>query len=134
MDSEEAEHEHERWTPIKDDADWQAQGWSTDSVPMTAAPRLAATISIRLDPEDAALVQRAAHATGVTKSEFVRAATISAARRDIEQSDRMPIVVSALRVLGPDAAFTSGGVDYVDPTGRKAAAPNGARERSRKAG
>jgi hypothetical protein len=65
--------------PIESDADWHAQGWDNESEPITAATELSALISIRLDPESALLVARAARRAGVGRSEFVRRAAISAA-------------------------------------------------------
>jgi hypothetical protein len=64
------------FTPITSEADWDAKGWAREPEPLTAAPRLAARISIDLDPESASLVRRAARRMGVTRAEFVRRAAL----------------------------------------------------------
>jgi uncharacterized protein (DUF1778 family) len=69
--------------------EWEAQGWASESVPMTAAPRLETTISIRFDPESATLLRRAARLQGLTKSQFVRQATLQEARKTIDEA-RLP--------------------------------------------
>jgi hypothetical protein len=72
--------------PARTRADWEAQGWATESEPLSAAPRLETTISIRFDPESAELLRRAARLKGQTKSQFVRHATVQAARKTIDET------------------------------------------------
>ncbi|MGH2618130.1 MAG: DUF6290 family protein [Thermomicrobiales bacterium] len=72
--------------PAQTQADWDAQGWATKSEPVTAASRLATTISIRFDSDSALLLRRAARLKGVTKSEFVRQATLEAAQETIDET------------------------------------------------
>lgn len=71
-------------SPAKNADDWEAQGWSTEPRPLSAAARLETTISIRFDPESAALLRRAARIVGQTKSQFVREVTLKEARRTLE--------------------------------------------------
>ena len=71
--------------PAETRADWEAQGWSSEPEAISAAPRLEATISIRFDPDGARLLRRAARLRGVTKSEFVRQATLQAARKTVDE-------------------------------------------------
>lgn len=66
-------------TPVTSDADWQAKGWADEAEPLTAAPRLGAMISVRLDPDTAHAVRQAARIEGITRSEFVRRAAVRAA-------------------------------------------------------
>jgi hypothetical protein len=66
--------------PARTRAEWEAQGWALQSDAVTAAPRLEATISIRFDPDGAALLRKAARLKGMTKSEFVRQAAVQEAR------------------------------------------------------
>lgn len=90
--------------PSRAEADWQAQGWAERSVPLTAAPRLETTISVRFEPDDALLLRRAARMSGVTKSEFVRRATIDAAKKKIDET---PVPVAFRPVAGvPDRPLT----------------------------
>jgi hypothetical protein len=70
--------------PARSQAEWDAQGWAPESEPLEAASRLEATISIRFDPESAVLLRRAARLKGLTKSEFIRRATMQAALQAIE--------------------------------------------------
>lgn len=72
--------------PARTRADWEAQGWASESMPLTAAPRLETTVSIRFDPESATLLRRAARLKGLTKSQFVRQATLREARKTIEEN------------------------------------------------
>lgn len=75
------------FTPITSEADWDEQGWSRESEPLTASHRLEARISIDLDPESASLISRAAQRMRVTKAEFVRRAAVNeaiGALRDLE--------------------------------------------------
>jgi uncharacterized protein (DUF1778 family) len=72
--------------PARTRAEWEAQGWAFESEPLTTAPRLETTISIRFDAESAALLRRAARLRGLTKSQFVRQATLQEARKTIEET------------------------------------------------
>jgi uncharacterized protein (DUF1778 family) len=72
-------------TPVVDDADWREKGWAEEPEPLTASPRLESIISIRLDPETAALVRQAAALLGVTRAEFVRCAAEKEAAAVIRQ-------------------------------------------------
>lgn len=72
--------------PARSREEWEAQGWALHSTELTVAPRLEATLSIRFDPEGAALLRKAARMKGMTKSEFVRQATLQEARKTIEES------------------------------------------------
>jgi len=63
--------------PIPDGADLSE--W--DVSPSTGPVRLAAMLSVRLDPDTADLVRKAARASEVTQSEFVRRAAARAAER-----------------------------------------------------
>jgi hypothetical protein len=74
--------------PIADEAEWEAQGWATESEPLTAVPRLEALISIRLDPESAALIRQAAQRLGISRVEFVRRAAIEQATGVLRQSEQ----------------------------------------------
>ena len=76
--------DNKEFAPIESDAQWFAAGWSDTPVELTAAPKLGATISIRLDPEMARLARRAARCKGWTLSEFVRRATVEEAKRAVE--------------------------------------------------
>ena len=69
--------------PADTQADWEAQGWASESEPLTVAPRLETTISIRFDPDSALLLRRAARLKGLTKSQFVRLATQLEAQKTI---------------------------------------------------
>ena len=77
----------DRFEPITNDADWQAEGWATEPEPMTAARALEASVAIRLDPDDADLVRRAARLSGLTRAEFVRRAAVRAATGVIERAE-----------------------------------------------
>ena len=79
--------ETDRFEPITNDAEWKAKGWATEPEPMTAAPKLEASVAIRLGPDDAALVRRAARLSGLTRSEFVRRAAVRAAAGVIERAE-----------------------------------------------
>ena len=92
-------------TPARSQADWDAQGWAHDPEPAEVAPRLATTISIRFDPDSAALLRRAARIKGVTKSEFVRQATLHEARKAIDET---PLPVSMWLPGQQELASTSG--------------------------
>ena len=74
------------FAPARSREEWEAQGWASESEPVAVAPRLEATISIRFDPEGALQLRRAARLKGMTKSEFVRQATLQAAQKVIADS------------------------------------------------
>jgi hypothetical protein len=74
------------------EADWEAQGWASEATPIEAAPRLEATVSIRFDPAGAALLRSAARLKGITKSEFIRRATLQEAQRTIDETS-VPITM-----------------------------------------
>ena len=73
-------------SPAQSDADWEAQGWAPAPDRLIAAPRLETTISIRFDPDSALLLRRAARLKGLTKSQFVREATLQEARKTIDET------------------------------------------------
>jgi hypothetical protein len=77
----------EPFTPIMSEKEWDEQGWARESEPLVASPQLGAMISIKLDPESALLVRRAAQRLGLTWSEFVRRAAIEAATEAVRQSE-----------------------------------------------
>lgn len=113
-------------SPARSEAEWEAQGWSAESVPFSAAPKLETTVSIRFDPESALVLRRAARLSGRTKSEFVRQATLREAHGVIAQAEASPFVVrsvarpappttgSAARDPSPPATRTSGRVVVVE--------------------
>ena len=76
------------FTPILSENEWDEKGWARESEPLTASPQLGAMISIKLDPDSALLVRRAARHLGVTWSEFVRSAAIAAATEAVRQSEQ----------------------------------------------
>lgn len=78
--------------PAETIADWEAQGWDAEPEIITSAPRLEATVSIRFDPDGALLLRRAARMKGMTKSEFVRQATLQAAQKAIAETP-LPITM-----------------------------------------
>ena len=90
--------------PARTRADWDAQGWAAESEPVTTTPRLETTISIRFDPDSALLLRRAARMKGVTKSEFVRQATVQEARKAIDEN---PLPASMWIQSRPELASTS---------------------------
>jgi hypothetical protein len=71
--------------PIADGAD--LGDW--DVLPSQGPVRLATMISLRLDPDTAELVRRAARTAELTQSEFVRRAALSAAERMLRP---MPVI------------------------------------------
>lgn len=76
------------FTPVTSEVDWEEKGWEAESEPLTVAPRLRARIAIDLDPDDAALLGRAARLAGLTKAEFARRAALKEAAdvlRPVEQ-------------------------------------------------
>jgi hypothetical protein len=57
----------------------EADEWEPVASEVSVAPHLAAIVSIRLDPDAARLVRRAARAARLTQAEFVRQAALKAA-------------------------------------------------------
>ena len=57
----------------------EADEWEPVANEISVAPHLAAIISIRLDPDAARMVRRAARAARLTQTEFVRQAALEAA-------------------------------------------------------
>lgn len=76
------------FTPIISEAEWDEKGWARESEPLTASPQLGAMISIRLDPDGASLVRRAARLMGMSKAEFVQRAAIKAAAETVDRNER----------------------------------------------
>lgn len=72
--------------PVANEDDWEL-----DTSPLDVRPRLGASLSLRLDPEDARLVRKAARAAGISQSEFIR---IAARARATEVLAANPIHVS----------------------------------------
>lgn len=109
-------------TPARSRADWDAQGWSSESEPLTAAPRLESTISIRFDPDSALLLRRAARLSGHTKSEFVRRATMREAEAVVQ---RMQSPITVQSVTKPPA-ITTGSSARTLPSNPSGTATSGA--------
>ena len=110
--------------PARSADDWRAQGWATHSEPLSAAPKLEATISIRFDPESALLLRRAARLTGKTKSEFVRRVTLAAAKQTVDHMERSSIVVRSSGRVAPaitTASIGSSTSSLTRTTGRQPA-------------
>ncbi len=91
--------------PARSQADWDAQGWAHEPEAVEVAPRLATTISIRFDSESASLLRRAARMKGLTKSQFVREATLQEARKTIDET---PLPASMWVSGREELASTSG--------------------------
>ena len=91
--------------PARSQSDWDAQGWAHEPEPVEVAPRLATTISIRFDPDSAVLLRRAARIKGVSKSEFVRQATLQEARKALDEN---PLPASMWIPRRQELASTSG--------------------------
>ena len=89
--------------PSETEADWEAQGWAKESVPTTAARRLEASISIRLGPDDAATVRRAARLRATSLSEFVRQATVREAAAVAKEAEA-PLRVTRFVTASPPPA------------------------------
>jgi hypothetical protein len=92
-------------TAAQSDADWEAQGWASESERLIAAPRLETTISIQFDPDSALLLRRAARMKGLTKSQFVRQATLQEARKTIDET---PLPATMWIPGREESALTSG--------------------------
>src|SRR5581483_711075 len=109
--------------PSRNEHDWEAQKWANQAEPIEAAPRLETTISVRFDPDAARLLRRAARLSGLTKSEFVRRATIAAAKHKIAET---PPPVSA-RPISPTSAapITGSGRSRTIPLGESSRAAGG---------
>lgn len=121
--NQDTDRAHGRFTPTASEADWKTQGWAAESEPLLAAPRLGASISIRLDPDDTALVRRAARLSGVTKSEFVRRATLDEAAAVVSHAERAPIVVLSIRPLS--SSVSTGSAPSDPPVDRQSVETNG---------
>lgn len=93
--------------PSESLADWEAQGWSSEPIAIDVAPRLATTLSIRFDPNDARVLRRAARMKGVTKSEFVRWSTIKAATHCIETTPPVTLTVEQPAAGSSTASISS---------------------------
>jgi hypothetical protein len=92
-------------SPAQSNADWEAQGWASEPERLIAAPRLETTISIRFDPDSALLLRRAARMKGLTKSQFIRQATLEEARKTIDETP----LPATMWILGrEEVASTSG--------------------------
>jgi hypothetical protein len=76
----------DRFQPIERDAEWDEQGWSAESEPLTAASRLEARISIHFDADSAALIREAASYLGLSRSEFVRRAAVQSAAEAVRET------------------------------------------------
>jgi hypothetical protein len=76
------------FTPVVSEKEWDEKGWARESEPLNAAPQLGATLSIKLDPESAVLVRRAARLSGVSWSEFVQRAAIEAATEAVRHGEQ----------------------------------------------
>jgi hypothetical protein len=113
--------------PADSEADWEAQGWATEAEPVSAAPRLETTISVRFDPESALLLRRAARMKGLKKSQFVRQATLQVARKVIEDT---PLPASMWMPRRENLASTTGSRQTIvaDPTPRSMTTTRLARE------
>jgi hypothetical protein len=95
----------DRLAPADSEADWGAQGWATEAEPVSPVPRLEAAISVRFDPNGAHLLRRAARMKGLTKSQFVRQATLQVARKVIEDT---PLPASMWMPRWENLASTAG--------------------------
>lgn len=89
--------------PTKNETQNQAQGW-TDAPKPTAADKLESVISVRFDAEATALIRRAANLQGGSRSDFVRAASLSEARRVIAAHETRSAQI--LRVDSPTVAIS----------------------------
>lgn len=98
--------------PIHSDAEWDAQGWAAAPVPVTAAPRLATTLSVRFESDSAHELRRAARLSELSMSEFVRRAAMSAAQSTIASSHLPKFIFRALR-REPAAITTTSIVRHV---------------------
>jgi hypothetical protein len=89
--------------PSQNQEQWNAQGWSDEPVPAIGAPKLGVTISIRLDPESARIVRRAARLRAKTLSEFVRGATLREATSVVREAETTAIQITSARVVSSSA-------------------------------
>ena len=71
--------------PARTREEWEAQGWAPHSEPLMVASRLETTLSIRFEPDEALLLRKAARWKGLTRTQFVRQATLEEAQRAIEE-------------------------------------------------
>lgn len=93
--------------PSESLADWDAQGWSAESVSFEVAPKLATTLSIRFDPKDANRLRQAARLKGMTQSEFVRWSTIRAATHCLDTTPSVTLTVDQPEAGRSTAAISS---------------------------
>lgn len=122
-------------TPSESQADWETQGWAFEPVEVGMAPKLATTLSIRFDPNDARVLRQAARMKGMTKSEFVRWSTITAAKHCIEttpavhlsikqrSADQTPHAVTSSQ-RGPDFITKHSKGSFIDPKRKKVLTPS----------
>jgi hypothetical protein len=103
--------------PAETLADWEAQGWSSEPEVISVAPRLEATVSIRFDPDGARLLRRAARLKGVTKSEFVRQATLQAAQKTV---DEQPLPATMWMPGGQESQAETQSHDFAEQAGTRA--------------
>lgn len=92
--------------PSRDEADWSAQGWAAQAEPLSAASRLATTISVRFAPDAAFLLRQAARLSHQTRFEFVRQATIAAANKKITEAVSS-VVIRRVFLASGDAVTSS---------------------------
>ncbi|MCA9091134.1 MAG: DUF1778 domain-containing protein [Planctomycetaceae bacterium] len=74
--------------PSCSDDHWKEQGWSDQPIDVGTPQRLDTVISVRLDPESTKLIRRAAALKRMTRSDFVRQASVAEAARVIELDTR----------------------------------------------
>lgn len=79
-----------RLTPVTSEREWTENGWADEPEPLAAATSPGTLISVRLDPELARFVRRAARIEGVTQAEFVRRVV---QRNAVEMGGPEPIAV-----------------------------------------
>jgi hypothetical protein len=73
--------------PVTSEADRAEKGRASESAPLRAAPRLGATITIQLDPDQALLFRRAARLLGSTKTELVRRFAVAEAAKVVARAE-----------------------------------------------
>lgn len=107
------------FAPARSQAEWDAQGWTTESEPLTAVARLETTVSIRFDPDSARLLRTAVRLTGMTQSAFIRRATISAAEHTIAGT-QVPAVLRrvAETTAPPVRTSTVSGLEFASTPSR----------------
>lgn len=105
--------------PSQNEEQWNSEGWSNEPTPAVSAPKLGVTISIRLDPESARIVRRAARLKAKTLSEFVRGATVREATSVVDQAETASIQITSAKLLS-----TSSGNRSTASNNTTAASPN----------